>query len=84
MSKDSLNLLKLAQNYKRKNALSPICWILSVLVIASSCVFIFSDNVYINVFLAVLMVVAIIYFGKVYWYLLKNDPDRLHSEKLNF
>ncbi len=79
MSKETL--IRLAQGYERKTALSPICWIIGVLVVATVNICIFVEDVYVRALFAVFDIAALIFAGKVYWHILISDPDRLHSEK---
>ena len=81
MSKEALNLLKFAQGYERKTALSPLCWVVGIITVALVNVIIWSGEILYIGILGVCDVLAIVFFCSVYWYMLKNDPDRLHSEK---
>ena len=44
-------------------------------------VIIWSGEMLYIIILSVCVIVSVSFFFKVYWYMLKNDPDRLHSEK---
>ncbi len=81
MSKEGLNLLKFAQGYERKTALSPLCWVVGIITVALVNVIIWSGEMLYIVILGGLDLWAVVFFCVVYWYMLKNDPDRLHSEK---
>lgn len=75
-----VNILKNAGNYERKNAMSSVCWVLSVLLPMSVSIFIWGA-LWVQIFFAILDLLCVFWYFYTYNHFMKHDPDRLQSEK---
>lgn len=68
---------------KRTNIMSSLLWLLVVLASIFSAIIYTAKNTFLIWFFAGIIASVVAFSLCVFWYFLKNDPDRLQSEEYN-